>query len=418
MSYISGLKCVSGEHVYAPGEVQYQCDHCGETGNLDVLYDYDAIAEAWKPGNVRGVWRYKTLMPINEDAAVPPLMVGDTPLYDTPLIAEETGVRRVWVKDDGRNPTASLKDRASTLLVAIAQAQGEPVITAASTGNAGAALAGLAASVGLPAVIFAPATAPAAKVAQLQVYGAHVMLVDGTYDDAFELCLKATEEFGWYNRNTGFNPYTAEGKKTVSYEIAEQLSSTPGKFRAPDRVFVSVGDGNIISGVHKGFRDLLALGWIDKMPRLMGVQAAGSSSLYKAWRDGADPVKMVLEDASSVADSIVAGLPRDRVKAMNAVRETDGAYIAVEDDPIVAAIPRLARRAGVFAEPAASATYAGLLQAAEKGMLDPDEEIVVIVTGSGLKDVKAAQQSVTTLTPIQPNLDAVLPALPEALRPG
>ena len=187
-------------------------------------------------------------------------------------------------------------------------------------------------------MIFVPRSAPPAKIAQLLVFGSTVMLVRGTYDDAFELCLQAAKEFGWYNRNTGYNPYMTEGKKTASLEICEQLD-----WDAPDRIFVSVGDGCVIGGLHKGLKDLLALGWIKHMPKLMGVQAAGSAALYDAWRTGIDAMAMQPIDAQTIADSISAGLPADRIKGLAAVRETDGAYVKVTDEEILAAIPVLAR---------------------------------------------------------------------------
>ncbi|MBN1121950.1 MAG: threonine synthase [Anaerolineae bacterium] len=410
MDHVVGLKCTICGKEYAPGEVEYICPDHGDDGNLDVLYDYDRIADrVSKTGlaDVTGIWRYKALMPIDIDAPVPPLVVGATPLYRVDNVAQQIGAGQVWIKDDGRNPTASLKDRASALIVARAGVEGRDLVTTASTGNAAAALAGVAASVQMPTVIFVPASAPPAKITQLLVYGANVLLVDGTYDDAFELCLKATHKYGWYCRNTGYNPYTAEGKKTVSYEICEQLADRPGQFSAPDTILVSVGDGNIISGVHKGLRDLLALGWIDKMPRLIGVQAEGSAAMYKAWKEGINPAKMEPIDAQTVADSISAGLPRDRVKAMRAVTETGGAYITVSDDEIIAAIPKLAQMSGVFAEPAASAAYAGLLKASGLGMFSADERIVVLSTGNGLKDIASAQKSVRQAPKIAPTLDEV-----------
>lgn len=408
MEHVTGLKCTLCGQVYSAGEVAYVCPADG--GNLDVLYDYERIAaqvQAEGLREVRGTWRYKALMPIGLDAAEPPLLVGDTPLYRADNVAQQLGVGQVWVKDDGRNPTGSLKDRASALIVARALAEGRDLVTTASTGNAAAALAGLAASVHMPTVIFVPAAAPEAKVAQLLVYGARVMLVEGTYDDAFDLCLEATDAYGWYCRNTGYNPYTAEGKKTVSYEICEQLSGRTGHFEAPDTILVSVGDGNIISGVHKGLKDLLALGWIDHMPRLIGVQAEGSAAMYLAWKNDTDPATMQPIDAHTIADSISAGLPRDRVKAMHAVRETGGAYITVTDDEIIAAIPLLARATGVFAEPAGSAVYAGLLKAAGAGMFSPDERIVALITGNGLKDVVSARKSVSQAPRVAPRLDDV-----------
>jgi threonine synthase len=243
-----------------------------------------------------------------------------------------------------------------------------------------------------------------------------VLLVDGTYDDAFELCLQAAPAFGWYSRNTGYNPYMSEGKKTVSYEVCEQLTAlAPASGRSegrpawsvPDVVVVPVGDGCIIGGVHKGFQDLLALGWIERMPRLLGVQAAGSSPLVEAWERGLEGWEMQPVEAHSVADSIVAGLPRDRIKALRAVRQTGGAYVTVTDDDIVAAIPTLAQGCGVFAEPAAAASYAGLAEALKRGLIDPGDEVVILATGSGLKDVATAIKSVGQPAVVAPDLEDV-----------
>jgi threonine synthase len=411
MEHVLALRCVVCGERYSPAEVDYSCPKHPDVGNLDVEYDYDVVRSNLdlEGQTRRDMWRYKAMMPIDSGAPVPPLSVGGTPLYQLDALAKELGVDGLWVKDDGRNPTASLKDRASAMLVAKAVYDKRDIITTASTGNAAAALAGLAASVGLPAVIFVPATAPEAKVTQLLVYGAHVMLVEGSYGDAYNLTLDVTKEYGWYCRNTGYNPYTVEGKKTVSYEICENLSGTPGKFEATDAIFVSVGDGNIISGVHKGLRDLYALGLIDKVPRLMGVQAEGSAAMAKAWADGIDAVDMQPVAAQTVADSISADLPSDRVKAMNAVRETDGAYVTVSDDEILAAIPTLARTSGVFAEPAGAAAYAGLLKAVADRQVGASDRVVVLVTGNGLKDVASARKAVGEAYKVEPRLESVKP---------
>ena len=231
-------------------------------------------------------------------------------------------------------------------------------------------------------------------------------MVKGTYDDAFDLCLKASKTYGWYNRNTAYNPYMSEGKKTAAYEICEQLD-----WNAPDRIFVSVGDGCIIGGLHKGLKDMFALGWIDKMPRLMGVQASGSSYMYDAWKNNEEILSKTPISAQTVADSISAGLPRDRIKALAAVKETGGAFISVPDNDILAAIPALARGAGVFAEPAGAAAYAGLVEAVNLRLVARDETIVVLNTGNGLKDVAGAMQAVdlakTTPFSVAPDIDAL-----------
>jgi threonine synthase len=287
---------------------------------------------------------------------------------------------------------------------------GADVVTTASTGNAAAALSGVAASVGQPNVIFVPASAPEAKIAQLLAYGSTVALVNGNYAAAFDLCMSAASHFGWYNRNTGFNPYMTEGKKTAGLELLEQLH-----WNVPDAIFVSVGDGSIIGGLHKAMKDATALGWIDSMPRIFGVQAAGSDYLVQAFESGEDVLTKAPIAADTVADSISADLPRDRIKAMAAVVETDGAYLRVSDADILAAIPLLARGSGVFAEPAGAAAYAGLIAAAGQGLVGSDERVVVLSTGSGLKDVPSAMRAVTEAGTepmrVDPSLDSLLAAM-------
>lgn len=408
MAFILELRCTICERSYQPGEAEYFCPECGQVGTLDVLYNYDHLKtvldrDALSASREPSMWRYRDLLPIEPETVVSPLQVGSTPLLDAPRVASEFGLRRVWVKDDGQNPTASLKDRASAMVVARAVENSIHTVSTASTGNAAAALSGICASVpDMQAIIFVPATAPEAKIAQLLVYGAQVLLVEDTYDVAFDLCYELSQSEGWYCRNTGINPFTTEGKKTVAYEIAEQMA-----WRVPDAVVVSVGDGSIIGGVHKGFRELHQLGWIERIPRLIGVQAADSSALVHAWQNDLAASDMQPRPADTVADSISAGLPRDRAKALRAVRETGGAFLAVEDAAIVQAIPRLARATGVFAEPAAAAVYAGLESAVQSRLLGEDDEVVLLVTGNGLKDVRRAQESVSGGLRVPPDVAVI-----------
>jgi threonine synthase len=388
------LQCLICGKQYHPDMVDYICPEHGDEGILDVQYDYDFIGrqiskEALLGSNNLSIWRYLPLLPIHPGATIPPLSVGWTPLYPSRRLARQLGLNALWIKDDGRQPTASFKDRASALALVKAREKGAEIITTASTGNAAAALSGLCASMQQANVIFVPETAPQAKIAQLLVFGSRVFLVKGTYNEAFELCLKATRTYGWYNRNTGFNPYMTEGKKTAAYEICEQLG-----WKAPDRIFVSVGDGCIIGSLHKGLKDLLALEWIDKMPKLMGVQAAGSSYMYAAWKNKENILTKPPINTQTVADSISAGLPRDRIKALAAVNETGGAFICVEDNDILEAITELARNTGVFAEPAGAAAYAGLVKAVDQQLVSGDEGIVVLNTGNGLKDIASAMHAV------------------------
>jgi threonine synthase len=414
MAEILELQCVVCGRRYAPGAVMYTCPACGEVGTLDVLYNYVALRaqldrDALHTKQEATLWRYRDLLPVAPATRVPLLPAGWTPLLDSSRLARSLGVRRAWVKDDGKNPTASLKDRASIMVVTRALEQGFRVVTTASTGNAAAALAGVGASVqygDLDIIIFVPAAAPEAKIAQLLVYGATVLLIEDTYDVAFDLCMRLSQAEGWYCRNTGINPFTTEGKKTVAYEIAEQMG-----WQVPDVVMTSVGDGSIISGMHKGFHDLYELGWIERIPRLIGVQAAGSSALVHAWEHNLSAADMQPMPAETIADSISAGLPRDRAKALRAVRATAGAFIAVPDEAIIQAIPLLARLTGVFAEPAAAAVYAGAQSAVQSKLISPDEEVVLLVTGSGLKDIRRAQQAVGDAVRIQPDPASVRQAL-------
>ena len=440
-SFVRSLTCLRCGATYAVASAPaYVCpcrpNQGSDLGTLDVTYDYAAIRQAMTPAQLVAdpdwsMGRYWPLLPLADRGSLPPLAVGNTPLVHRQRLGAALGLQRLLIKDDGRNPSSSFKDRASALAVARAREQGYGMIATASTGNAAAALASQCAAVGQPNVIFVPKSAPQAKIAQLLVYGSRVLAIDGTYDQAFDLCIEACHTFGWYNRNTGYNPYMTEGKKTVAFEIAEQLaildfrfgildcSSAPTEeskiknqkskiFQAPDAVFVSVGDGCIIGGVHKGFKDLLALGWIEKMPRLYGVQSIQSAALVDAWRR--DLVIPELIQATTRADSISVNAPRDPVKALSAVRQSNGAFLAVSDEAILQAILPLARLGAVFAEPAGATAYAGLVEAVRQGFVHSDETVVLINTGSGLKDVPAAMRVTGGTTVIPPTLDAVFAA--------
>lgn len=411
MNNVLGYQCSLCSHQYTLTEVEYNCPVDG--GNLDLVLDYESIRRNVQPAEIvnatdASLWRYLPLLPVPDPGGTgtPLRAAGYTPIYSPTRLSASSQLASLWVKDESRNPTASFKDRASAIVIARAKQIDAGIVVTASTGNAGAALAGMAAAVGQKAVILAPRTAPPAKVAQLLIYGAQVLLVDGTYDEAFDLTIQAAHEFGWYCRNTGYNPFTAEGKKTAAYEIWEQLLLTDllKKRNRPLAVFVSVGDGNIISGLHKGFKDLLALGWMEQMPRLYGVQAQGSAAVAKAFLAGTETITPV--SAQTLADSISVDLPRDGVRAVRAARETSGGYILVSDQDILKAISELGK-VGIFAEPAGATSYAGLVKALQTGLLQPDDSVVVINTGSGLKDTKAAMRSVPDAVIIEPTLDAL-----------
>lgn len=406
-----GYRCSLCGREYSPTEVTYTCPK--DSGNLDIILDYSRIKRLTTPTDLfsareNSLWRYTPLLPVDDPGGhdTPLRAAGGTPVYAAPGLAQPYGLDNLWIKDESRNPTASFKDRASAVVVARAREIEAEVVVTASTGNAGAALAGMAAAIGQKAIIFAPRTAPPAKIAQLLIYGAQVLLVDGTYDDAFDLTILAAQEFGWYCRNTGYNPFTVEGKKTAAFEIWE-WANLQNIFANPARtlkVFVSVGDGNIISGIHKGFKDLLALGWLERMPELYGVQADGSSAIANAFRTGTETIIPV--SAQTIADSISVDLPRDGVRAIRAVAQSGGKYLTVSDEEILIAISTLGK-VGIFAEPAGATAYAGLVKAAHNGLIMPDDIILMMNTGSGLKDIRAAMQAVQAAPVIAPKLAAV-----------
>ncbi len=340
-------------------------------------------------------------LPVRGPESFPIFPAGDTPLLPAPRLAGQLGIAGLWIKDDTRNPSGSTKDRASLLVAAKAREYGLGTIAAASTGNAGTALAAVGAAAGLETVVLVPATAPEAKLVQMLSYGARVIPVDGTYDDAFELCLAACRKFGWYNRNTALNPFTIEGKKTAALEIARSAAPT-----IPDVVVVPVGDGVILSGMAKGFANLFAADLIDRVPRLVAVQPEGSAAIARAWAAGADDAEPV-RGAHSVADSLTVEAPRNARLCLRDIRESGGGAVVVSDSDIVAAIPNLASSSGVFAEPAAAATLAGLEAALDVGLVDRTESAVLLVTGTGLKDVPAAARAIQRPEPVEPTLEAV-----------
>ena len=423
-AHLLGFRCTACDRSFAVNEITYVCPRCG--GNLDAAYDYAAIARRVNPATIaddpdRSVWHYAPLLPLS----VTPLLLGEgpgvrfhplttfgwSPLYRASRLERALDVRAVWLKDDSQLPSSSFKDRASSMVIARAMQTNVKTICAASTGNAASSLATLCAGAGIETIIFVPQSTPEGKLAQILIHGARVYAVDGSYDDAFDLALQASDKFGWYNRNTGYNPYTREGKKTAAFEICEQLalfhhrdhrehrasdmarsvpsvSSVVHLFRAPDVVVVPVGDGNIISGLHKGFKDLYAVRWIDRVPRFVGVTATLAPALYRAWQSGGERIEAV--PATTIASGISADLPRDGVMALRAVRETGGVLVEATDEEMLDAMGVLAREAAVFAEPASAAAYAGLVKAKQLGAIGADDEVVLQLTGSGLKDVKSA----------------------------
>lgn len=405
MRRVAGYRCTICGREFPFEPERMTCPHCGEKGILDILYDYDEIAreltrESLAACRDNSMWRYRALMPVADSVDVSRfLRIGWTPLYESLSLGRELGVKALYIKDDGLNPTASLKDRASGVAVAKAIELGYDTIACSSTGNAASSCAGSAARMGLKAVIFVPERAPEGKVAQLMIFGARVVSVHGDYKATFDLSKAAIEKYGWYNRNAGINPVMTEGKKTVALEIAEQLG-----WNVTDWVACSVGDGCTIGGVYNGFYDLYRLGLIERIPKILGVQSTGCCPFVDAARENR-PLRPTAEN--TLADSIAVGVPRNPVKALRAVRESGGAWIAVSDERILDAMRVLGRTEGVFGEPAGVTATAGVIQAVADGLIRPDETVTAISTGSGLKDVKNALRAAGKPRLCEPDLAAL-----------
>ena len=341
-------------------------------------------------------WRYRELLPIRKDAVLPSLQVGWTPVVRADSLARHLGLKTLYLKDDGRNPSGSLKDRASSVGVVKAREKRQKIIACASTGNAASSLAGMAASLGLRSVIFVPERAPEPKVTQLLIFGATVLRVRGSYEDAFQLCQRACERWGWYNRNSAINPYLVEGKKTVGLEICEQLA-----WQVPDWVAVSVGDGCTIAGVWKAFHEMKTLGLIGRTPKMLGVQAAGAAPVTTAFRSG-EPLKPIepQDDCRQHCRGRAAQLEEGGARH-SSVRRHDDQRGGRGNSRSHAAAP--GRLTGIFAEPAAATAVAGVRRAVEEGIIGRKASVLAVVTGNGLKDIRSAQSAVTKPFDIAPD---------------
>jgi len=373
----------------------YKCNECGLEYDIKPnIMVCTVCAEKQKPGEpLRGVLETHfegtpgsdlliDLLPVEKEY-FPPIPVGSTPLWQPLRIRRSLNFPNLFLKDDTLNPTGSLKDRASYLVAAFARKHQVRDITVASTGNAASSMAGIGAAGNLKVTIFIPKTSPKAKLVQALQYGAEVRMVEGTYDAAFDLSLEYSRANGSLSRNTAYNPLTLEGKKTVALEIFLQLK------KAPDLVFVPVGDGVILSGLYKGFEDLKKLGLIESIPIIYAVQAEGSCAISRAFQAGDFTPPL---PSQTLADSISVDIPRNGYLALKKLKAHNGKCITVTDAEILTAQYKLASSAGLFAEPSSSASFAGFLKTKEE--LDPEMTIVLLITGNGLKDIETAQRGV------------------------
>lgn len=404
----SGFKYVCNDcnKEYEEKEINYLCPVCEQEntkdkpakGVLKVIYDYDKLKKNDIDFETLKTNEFLDILPLKNLNSLPKLKVGKTPMYK---IDEVEGINlsfSLFLKDDSQNPTFSFKDRASALVSAYARENAIDTIVAASTGNAGSSLAGICASQSQKAIIMVPKTAPIAKLSQIIMYGAEIIPVDGTYDDAFDLSIAATKEFGWYNRNTAYNPLTIEGKKTVSFEIFDDLTQ-----KIPDKIFVPVGDGVIMAGVYKGFADLLNIGIISKMPTIIAVQADGSSNLIM----NLGKENFTISKSDTTADSISVDIPRNFFMAQKYLKENKGEYIKVSDSDIIQASIMLSHNTGLFAEPAAAAAFAGFIKYYENNLIDENSINVVMLTGSGLKDLNSLRDILSVPKPVKPNIESL-----------
>ncbi len=403
MEHVTTLECTLCGAEYDPGQIIYTCDnHEGTRGVLEVKYDYEVVHENFDAdldGTIPSQWKYEAFLPVDDEADPVTLNEGGSDLFEAPTLSEELGVETL-VKDDGRNPTGCFKDRASSVAVTKARHAGRDIITCASTGNAAASLCGYAARGGLDCRIFVPGSAPEGKLAQPLVYGADVLAVEGTYDEAYDLSVEVTEQYGWYNRNAAINPFQVEGKRTAGLELAEQ-SLVRGDI--PDWVVFSMGDGCTIAGAWKGLREFHELGFVDEAPRMLGVQAEGATAIHDTFH-GSDDVSDVAE---TMADSIAVGVPRNVVKACRALEESGGTSVLVSDEDIMAAEVLLGSTEGIYAEPAAAAPVAGVQEARDRGIIDSGDTVVVASTGFGLKDTEGAKQATGGVERIDPDIAEV-----------
>ncbi len=405
MSYIKDFRCTICHKTWSPDPNLLTCPECGEKGILDIEFDYDAIRQVvnksyFQANQNYNIWRYLPFLSVEETYTKNTLEVGWTPLYHSENLSKLYQTKNLYIKDDGLNPTQSLKDRASVIACVKALELGKKTISCSSTGNAASSLAGNAAKLGLETVIFVPQRAPLGKLLQLKIYGANLIKVKGDYKATFELSKAAIDHYGWYNRNAAINPHLVEGKKTVALEIAEQLH-----FEPTDWVIVSVGDGCTIGGVYKGFFDLHEVGLIQHIPKIMGIQSEGCSPFVDAFLEDKD---LEETEENTIADSIAVGIPRNPIKGMDAVKKSAGLYLKVSDEEILSAMKVLAQEEGIFAEPAAAASVAGFIKARAEDKISSEESVTIIVTGNGLKDQASAMKTISDWVELDPNLQQLI----------
>jgi len=400
---VISMQCIGCGAEYPVNKIIYNCERCGDL--LEVRVDERALKEKIEMGEWRlrpiSLWKYKEFLPVFDETKIVTLREGGTPLYSCDRLGKELGIKNLYVKSEGANPTGSFKDRGMTVGVSKALELGVKAVICASTGNTSASLAAYAAKAGLPCIVLIPAGKIAlGKLAQAMMYGAIVVGVKGNFDVALQMAVSASKQVGLYLLNS-INPFRIEGQKTAAFEICDQL-----EWQVPDRVVLPVGNAGNITAYWKGFKELKALGFVEKLPKMVGVQAAGASPLAKAFAANSATIEPV-KDPETVATAIRIGNPVNWKRALKALKESNGTALTVTDDEIIKAQKLLARKEGIFIEPASAASIAGLKKLVENGEVDVDEIIVCVATGHGLKDPEAAVRACGGIVEIEPSLEAL-----------
>jgi threonine synthase len=401
---VQALQCKECDSTY-PLDARYVCEHC--FGPLEVAYDHSGLdapeAKRKIQAGPQTIWRYSDFLPF----AAPPqpgLPVGLTPLQRAPRLAEALGLGEVWIKNDTANPTHSFKDRVVAVALAKAQELGYQVVACASTGNLANAVAAHSAAAGLESYVFIPADLEEQKVLATGVYGTNLVAVRGTYDDVNRLCTEISGDREWAFLNVNVRPYYAEGSKTIAYEIGEQLG-----FELPDRVVAPIASGSLFTKIARGFQEWLEVGLLKgALPTFNGAQAAGCSPVAQAYEAGLDTCRPVKPD--TIAKSLAIGNPADGPYALDLARRSSGSIDSVTDAEIRDGIRLLAQTTGIFTETAGGVTTAVLRKLAERGDIGPDERVVAVITGDGLKTLDAVRGSFE-VHQIEPSLTAFEDAL-------
>jgi threonine synthase len=401
-------ECIDCGSIFESSQLIYLCNKCRKQNNqenplsgvLRTIYYYDEInsrlsADVFNKMEKSG---FIDLLPVKSDNSLPYLKVGNTPLYKLPSLDNDILDFELYLKDESQNPTFSVKDRASAIVSASAKENNCNIIVTASAGNAGSSLAAICAAQKQKAIIIVPSKAIHTLLMQIMMYGAVTVPIDGGYETAVNLSIEVSKKFGWYNCNTAFNPLAIEGNKTISFEIFSQLNNG-----LPDRIFIPVGNGCVISGVYKGYEDLLNLGVIDRIPVIVAIQAIGSSNII----NNINRKNFEFFPGKTIADSISTNIPGNFRMVKKYMSNYNGEGISVSDEEILAASKVLSSRTGIFAEPAASAAFAGFLSYYWDGKFEKHSKNVVLLTGSGLKDLNAVQKIIDIPSPVKPDIDAI-----------